>query len=265
MRFLALLICLLGCSLPASGQTYSMGWYRIAGGGGTSAGAPFQVSGTIGQPEAGGALTAGGFALTGGYWSQSFVPQAPAPEIAVEQPAGTDLLAGGIKDFGSVAPASTADLTFTIRNLGNADLTGLGITIDGTDSALFTVTASPSAPLSGPSGSTTFTVRFAPVSSGAKTATLHIASNDADENPFNLTLTGTGTPPPPSIIVSISGGMITLLWPDTATGNQVESTSSLLVPIIWSNEAGSPQTAGGFISLTVTTADSRKFFRLRKP
>lgn len=195
MRALALLLSLLVCSWQASAQSYSIGWFRIAGGGGTSAGAPYQVSGTIGQPEAGGPLTAGNYSLTGGYWSQSFTPQAPAPEIAVEQPSGTDLLAGGTKDFGSVAPNSTAELVFTLRNLGSADLTGLGITIDGTDSALFTVTASPSAPLSGPSGSTTFTVRFAPVSSGAKTATLHIASNDADENPFNLILTGTGTLP----------------------------------------------------------------------
>ncbi|NDJ15302.1 MAG: hypothetical protein EBY17_29665 [Acidobacteriia bacterium] len=144
-------------------------------------------------------------------------------------------------------------------------MTGLGITIDGTDGTMFAVTSSPTAPLSGPSGSTTFTVRFAPVSVGLKTATLHIASNDSDENPFNLALTGTGTPPPPTIIVSISGGMLTLSWSDSSTGYQVESTSSLIMPIIWGNEAGSPQTAGGFISLTRPTTDLRKFFRLHKP
>jgi hypothetical protein len=42
-------------------------------------------------------------------------------------------------------------------------------------------------------GSTTFTVAFNPSASGSRTATLHIASNDATNNPFNIALTGTGT------------------------------------------------------------------------
>jgi hypothetical protein len=115
-----------------------------------------------------------------------------APEIAVEQPLGANLADGGSKDFGSVVVGANTSLTFTITNLGTADLTGLGITIDGADSAMFSVTANPTAPVS-PSGSTTFTVRFAPASTGVKTAALHLANNDSDENPFDITLTGTGT------------------------------------------------------------------------
>ncbi len=118
-----------------------------------------------------------------------------APEIAVEQPAGTDIADGGSQSFGAVPVGANSNLTFTIKNTGSADLTGLGLTVDGPDAALFTVTASPTAPVSGPSGSTTFTVRFAPTSTGGKTAALHIASNDSDENPFDITLTGTGTAP----------------------------------------------------------------------
>jgi hypothetical protein len=38
-------------------------------------------------------------------------------------------------------------------------------------------------------------VRFAPSSGGAKSAALHIASNDSDENPFDLSLTAMGTGP----------------------------------------------------------------------
>ena len=113
------------------------------------------------------------------------------PEIAMEQPMNTNLVDGGSTDFGLVAAGGSTNLTFTIRNTGTADLTGLGITIDGTDAALFTVTASPVAPVSGPDGSTTFTVRLAPTVPGVKTAALHIANNDYDENPFDLTLTGT--------------------------------------------------------------------------
>jgi hypothetical protein len=40
--------------------------------------------------------------------------------------------------------------------------------------------------------STTFTVQFSPASPGVKTATLHIANNEADEDPFDIILTGTG-------------------------------------------------------------------------
>jgi hypothetical protein len=39
-----------------------------------------------------------------------------------------------------VAVGATNSLTFTITNVGSADLTGLGITIDGANSAMFTVT-----------------------------------------------------------------------------------------------------------------------------
>jgi hypothetical protein len=46
--------------------------------------------------------------------------------------------------------------------------------------------------VTGPSGSTAFTVTFAPTVSGSKTAVLHISNNDSDESPFDITLTGVG-------------------------------------------------------------------------
>ncbi len=61
----------LGLLLPllASAQNYSIGWYKIAGGGGTSTGGNYSLSGTIGQPDAGNAMTGGSYSLTGGFWS----------------------------------------------------------------------------------------------------------------------------------------------------------------------------------------------------
>ena len=56
-------------SLTASAQSYSIDWYKIAGGGGTSTGAIYTVTGTIGQPDAGGAMTGGNYSLTGGFWA----------------------------------------------------------------------------------------------------------------------------------------------------------------------------------------------------
>ncbi|MCX6879153.1 MAG: choice-of-anchor D domain-containing protein, partial [Verrucomicrobia bacterium] len=117
----------------------------------------------------------------------------PAPEIAVEQPAGTNLVDGASTvNFSAVLIGAYTTSTFTIRNSGTANLTGLAITINGANAGDFTVTANPTAPVA-PGGSTTFTVRFAPAALGIRIAALHLASNDADENPFDINLTGTGT------------------------------------------------------------------------
>jgi phosphodiesterase/alkaline phosphatase D-like protein len=118
------------------------------------------------------------------------------PEIAVEQPAGTDLLDGSASlDLGSIHVGSaSSDFTFTVRNLGTGALSGLGIGKSGPNSSDFTV-GSPGAATLTPGASTTFTVSFAPGGAGTRTAVIHLASNDADENPFDIELTGTGLAP----------------------------------------------------------------------
>jgi len=53
-------------SAPALGQ-YNLGWHTIDGGGGSSGGGPYMLTGTIGQPDA--AYSAGGeYELLGGFW-----------------------------------------------------------------------------------------------------------------------------------------------------------------------------------------------------
>ena len=188
---------LTGLSLPVGGQIRARA--RIPGG---------ESSGSSGLVEA-------------------IVPFGVQPEIAVEQPALTSIADGGSKDFGSVQVGSNTSLTFTIKNTGNANLTGLGITFDGANASDFTLAASPTALVTGPTGSTTFTVRFAPGAAGARTATLHIASNDADENPFDINLTGTATAPD----IAVEQPALTSV-PDGGTkafGNVLTGTSTSLV------------------------------------
>ncbi len=68
----------------ALGQQYAIDWYKIAGGGGTSTGGAYSVSGTIGQPDAGGPMAGGSYSLTGGFWSLISVVQTPgAPPLAI--------------------------------------------------------------------------------------------------------------------------------------------------------------------------------------
>ena len=115
----------------------------------------------------------------------------PLPEIVVEQPAGTNLSDGGSRDFGTVAAGSNISLDFTIKNTGGADLTGLVVIKDGSNPDEFTVTPNPVSPVSGPGGTATFTVTFAPSAAGPRGAVIHLANNDSDENPFDITLGGT--------------------------------------------------------------------------
>jgi hypothetical protein len=62
---------------------YSLDWSTIDGGGGTSTGGVYTVSGTIGQPDAGGPLTGGNYSLTGGFWSLYVVPTPGAPSLSI--------------------------------------------------------------------------------------------------------------------------------------------------------------------------------------
>jgi hypothetical protein len=68
----------------ASGQSYTIDWYKIAGGGCTSTGGTYQVTGTIGQPDAGGVMSGGNYSVTGGFWSLISVVQTPgAPKLYI--------------------------------------------------------------------------------------------------------------------------------------------------------------------------------------
>ncbi len=114
-----------------------------------------------------------------------------APEINVKQ-GTTDIADGGSHDFGGQQTNATTDITFTIQNTGDLDLTvTTPITIGGADADQFSIQQQPTSPVVA-SGSTTFIVRFTPTSAGAKTATISIANNDSNENPYDLTINGTG-------------------------------------------------------------------------
>ncbi len=122
--------------------------------------------------------------------------QASAPEIALEQPAGTDLVGGTASiGYGTVNTGSSVVKTFTIKNTGTGALTVTGASVTGGDTGDFTVNTTGMSGSVGAGSSTTFTVTFTPTAAGARTTTLQIANNDADEAPFDITLTGTGNVP----------------------------------------------------------------------
>ena len=101
-------------------------------------------------------------------------------------------------DFGSeVVNTTPVCNTFTIENSGTSDLTLSGtpiVDITGTHAGDFTVTTQPTSPVASGGGTTAFEVCFTPSAAGQRDATISIANDDGDENPYNFDIQGTGLP-----------------------------------------------------------------------
>src|SRR6266568_4789458 len=71
-------------ALRTEAQSYSIDWFTIDGGGGTSTGSVYSVSGTIGQPDANAQpLTGGNFSVVGGFWSLFAVQTPGSPLLTI--------------------------------------------------------------------------------------------------------------------------------------------------------------------------------------
>lgn len=70
-------------ALSASAQSYSIDWFKVAGGGGTSTNAQYTLRGTIGQHDASGPLTGGSYSLTGGFWALYAIQTTNAPALRI--------------------------------------------------------------------------------------------------------------------------------------------------------------------------------------
>jgi hypothetical protein len=115
-----------------------------------------------------------------------------APEIAVRGPLGAELDHGGSVEFGAVAIGSGGGVSLVL-NILNTGITGLvvsQVSVVGGNAGDFTVsTTGMLSPLS-PGDDTSFTVTLNPSAPGARSTTLRIANSDANENPFDIQLTG---------------------------------------------------------------------------
>lgn len=121
-------------------------------------------------------------------------------------------------DFGS-ADVSTGSVisTFKIKNRGGATLTLTGsspyIALSGTNASDFSVTAIPSSSIAA-GDSTTFQITFNPSALGIRSASVTIASNDADVNFFTFSICGNGFTPQNLVVSGITN-------PAASNGNYV--------------------------------------------
>ena len=117
------------------------------------------------------------------------------PEINV-QVNGVNVASTGSADVGSTG--TTISFPVNVQNNGSnvLNLTGSPrIVVSGANASDFVVTTQPVSNIAAGSNSLA-TVAFTPSGNGVRNATLTIASNDPDENPYVINLTGTGAAVP---------------------------------------------------------------------
>jgi hypothetical protein len=169
-------------------------------------------------------------------------------------------------DFGTVSTASgTVVRTFTIQNLGTAALSLTGaspyVVISGAHAADFAVTAIPSNSIAA-GGSTTFQITFDPSADGLRTATISIANNDADENPYTFAIQGTGISAPviTSALTASGNEGTPFTYSITATNlptsyNATGLPAGLSINTTTGAITGTPTTAGTY-NVTITATNS---------
>ncbi len=134
-------------------------------------------------------------------------------DVGTDQTLTTSACAGvspTSKNYGTVNVAGSSAQTFTINNLSGSSISVSSITVIGADAGLFGIslgTCASLTPTIASSGNCTVNVTFSPVATGARTATLRIASN-APDSPVDVALTG--STPSSSIPTVSEWGMIIL-------------------------------------------------------
>lgn len=142
----------------------------------------------------------------------------PMPEIDITG-LGTSIPDGDITpntlddtDFGSIIVGNSNQNIFTILNTGNLDLNLTGaspyVTIMGVNASEFSVTIIPSNTIGSLTGTTTFAITYTPTIGGTHNATISIANDDSNENPYTFDITGAGVGPEPEISLTGMGNNI---------------------------------------------------------
>ena len=92
---------------------YSIDWFTVDGGGGTTSDGVYEISGTIGQPDAG-SITTGDYVIEGGFWSDlEAVPEPVPPGLTIELVSPSSVLVGWPAPSDGFVLQQNTDLTTT--------------------------------------------------------------------------------------------------------------------------------------------------------
>ena len=143
--------------------------------------------------------------------------------------------------FGSVRVGTTPPAqTVTVTNTGTSPLSVTGLTLGGTNPTEFTASGCVAAVA--PGGTCSIVVTFTPGATGARSATVTVASN---AGPATITLTGTGVAPAISVPTT-----------SVAFGNTLVGATAGPVDVTVSNPGTAPLTVSG---VTVTGTNAADF------
>ncbi|MDX6849296.1 choice-of-anchor D domain-containing protein [Gilvimarinus sp. SDUM040013] len=116
------------------------------------------------------------------------------PEISVSSSVGGAVADGGTDAQGSVSAGTPQTVTYTVTNTGTDDLVITTATTSVASNVTINAVSAPaSTTVAAGGGSTTFTVQYTPSVAGAFSFALSFVNDDADENPFNITVSGTAS------------------------------------------------------------------------
>jgi hypothetical protein len=276
--------------LRALGQQYSIDWFKVAGGGGTSTGATYQVTGTIGQPDASGAISGGNYSVTGGFWALYPVQTSGAPPLTIQQTttntiviswpntAGTWVLqesptgASGSWTNVSAPEALVADTIQVILPASEIDNqfqlvagpTTLQLSI--TRGAGSTVIISWAAPAPG------WTLQESPtLAAGSWDEVSTAPVQVADQMQVTLTMSSGGmfyrlsqlSATPQLVIASGATNSVVISWPASFAPAWVLQENSTLATDTWTNSAATPVQVSSNLQITVSPTVGSKFYRLK--
>ncbi len=109
----------------ARGQ-FTVDWSTIDGGGSSSTGGVYSISGTIGQPDTG-AMSGGNFTLQGGFWAALAVVQTPgAPTLSIQATNQTLVLSWPAPATGYVLQENPSLTTTNWTTVSNAPAVVVG-------------------------------------------------------------------------------------------------------------------------------------------
>jgi hypothetical protein len=131
-----------------------------------------------------------------------------ASEIEVRD-GSTNISDGGTLSFGSTSTNVAVDKQLTIRNVGTFNLTLTPLASSSLPAGYTLVTNFGTTTLA-PGASTTLTIRLKSATAGTYGGSIAFNNNDADENPFNLSLQGTVVASPIKIIDNGDAGYSTV-------------------------------------------------------
>jgi dipeptidyl aminopeptidase/acylaminoacyl peptidase len=116
----------------------------------------------------------------------------PLAGLTLETPGYPVMVNNGANVFPATRSGSASAVqVYTLRNSGSTVLSNIVVTKSGADSSHFLLTA-PTINSLAPGQTTAFSAVFSPSSAGEKNALLSIASNDTNNSPFKVNVSGLG-------------------------------------------------------------------------